>query len=259
VSECTFTGNQTGQGATTPASGVPGAGGGAVLTAHNTFDVWMINSTFESNAAREGGGLQLSSSPNLGATGDIVVVGSVFRANTASVYGGGLAYRGDGEGAFLVANCTFEGNTATLTGGGIQYLGYDQRGSDPHRLVGNILWNDSAPAGAEIGSADSPMVTEVLIAVDENDIQGGCDASPTSLLACGSNLDVDPSFVNAGAGNLALQPGSPVQHQGDATALPADVADLDGDNDTAEATPYDRAGNPRVVGADVDMGAYELQ
>ena len=43
------------------------------------------------------------------------------------------------------------------------------------------------------------------------------------------------------------------------TALPTDVDDLDGDDDLTEIIPYDLDGNPRVVGASVDLGVYETQ
>lgn len=42
-------------------------------------------------------------------------------------------------------------------------------------------------------------------------------------------------------------------------SLPADKLDLDDDGDTTEPIPRDVVGNPRVVGDDVDIGAYEVQ
>ncbi len=50
---------------------------------------------------------------------------------------------------------------------------------------------------------------------------------------------------------------SPCVDAGDDSALPADVADLDGDGDSAEVLPIDFDGQPRVLGV-LDMGAYEL-
>ena len=77
--------------------------------------------------------------------------------------------------------------------------------------------------------------------------------------------------------NLRLLIGSPCLDAGDNTAVPADLADLDGDDDTSEPTPLDldRAARflddtgstdcPHVVPPDdcgtppiVDMGAYEF-
>jgi hypothetical protein len=59
--------------------------------------------------------------------------------------------------------------------------------------------------------------------------------------------------------DLHLSPSSPCIDTGDTSALPTDTADLDGDGDTLEVLPHDLGGNTRVVGGDVDMGAYEDQ
>jgi hypothetical protein len=69
-------------------------------------------------------------------------------------------------------------------------------------------------------------------------VQGGWDGE--------GNIDADPLFVDAAIGDLRLQAGSPAIDAGDQALLPAGITtDLDG--------------NPRVVGANVDMGAYEFQ
>ena len=44
---------------------------------------------------------------------------------------------------------------------------------------------------------------------------------------------------------------------GDDSAIPDDLMDLDGDSNTAEYVPYDLDDDTRIVGDDVDMGAYE--
>lgn len=69
--------------------------------------------------------------------------------------------------------------------------------------------------------------------------------------------DNDPLFVNAKADDLRLKAGSPALNGGDVNLLPADSRDLDGDGNTSEKIPLDLAGNTRVVGANVDLGAYE--
>ncbi|MBN1671441.1 MAG: chitobiase/beta-hexosaminidase C-terminal domain-containing protein, partial [Kiritimatiellae bacterium] len=57
------------------------------------------------------------------------------------------------------------------------------------------------------------------------------------------NIQVDPEFVDVAAGDFRLKPTSPCIDGGDSTIVAAGARDL--------------AGNPRVMGARVDMGAYE--
>jgi len=59
-------------------------------------------------------------------------------------------------------------------------------------------------------------------------------------------------------------PVSPCVDSGNDAAVPADVADLDGDGNTAEQTPWDLEGNARIIDGNgdlttaVDMGAFEF-
>jgi hypothetical protein len=89
----------------------------------------------------------------------------------------------------------------------------------------------------------------------------------------GNNLDADPLFTmtpdsgdgdwttfgDNDYGDLSLQGGSPAVDAGNNTWLPADTFDLDEDGNTSEPFPYDLAGNQRIVGGTVDMGALERQ
>jgi hypothetical protein len=68
-----------------------------------------------------------------------------------------------------------------------------------------------------------------------------------------TNIAADPLFLPDGR----LSQGSPCVNSGDTAALPFDDADLDHDGDMAESLPLDLAGNVRVQGGTVDMGAFE--
>jgi len=76
----------------------------------------------------------------------------------------------------------------------------------------------------------------VIVVVRGTDIQGG--------YAGVGNINADPLFVNAAAGDLQLEPGSPCINAGSNAAVPAGVT-------------TDLAGNPRILGGTVDIGAYE--
>src|SRR5262249_32609420 len=91
------------------------------------------------------------------------------------------------------------------------------------------------------------------------------------------NIDGDPLFVDADGAdntigtaddNLTVAAGSPAINRGNNAVVAPDENDLDGDANTAEPTPFDRAGQPRFADAcfddpgdgslpRVDLGAYE--
>ena len=75
----------------------------------------------------------------------------------------------------------------------------------------------------------------------------------------GGNIDMDPAFTDAAAGDLSLQILSPAVEAGDGTLLPVDIVDLDQDGNTGETIPLDLAGESRVKCNRVDLGAYENQ
>jgi len=119
------------------------------------------------------------------------------------------------------------------------------------------------------------------VALNEGD--GHVDDLHGSYTGAGNLVGIDPSFrrnpsdggdgwgddpdtagVDEGAnddyGDLRLTATSvAVDFMGDASLLPADTTDLDGDGDTSEPIPFDLDGNARVVGGVVDVGAYEYR
>jgi hypothetical protein len=85
-----------------------------------------------------------------------------------------------------------------------------------------------------------------IIAYSNVQGSGGSTGWVTSLgTDWGHNVDADPLFVNAGGGDLRLLPGSPAIDAGKDSAVSGVATDL--------------AGNPRISGPHVDMGAYETR
>ncbi len=109
-------------------------------------------------------------------------------------------------------------------------------------------------------------VTQCANGRDEADCTA-CGAGSFSCLSPGdswnANLHVNPRLVNWDSGlgplDLRLMPGSPCVDAGVSAYLFQDVLDLDDDGDTTEPVPVDLAGNPRVSGAGLDLGAHERQ
>ena len=158
----------------------------------------------------------------------------------------------------ILTNCTFQGHSRTLA-----CDSNDQSYPSNVQITNCILWN----GGDEISNNDGSTIT-----INYSDVQGGW-GGPGS-----NNIDADPCFVDANGpdgiigtedDNLRLLVDSNCIDAGDNTAVPADIADLDGDGNTTEPTPYDLDGHLRFVnepsvantgngtGPLVDMGAYE--
>ncbi|MHC5115151.1 MAG: right-handed parallel beta-helix repeat-containing protein [Planctomycetota bacterium] len=192
----------------------------------------------------------------------------VFTGNTA-LRGGAIAQGAQNPVGTLV-NCTISGNTATETAGAI-YI-FDATGT--LSLSNCAVWGNT-PVGPGLAGGS------LTVSSSDAEGSGGSGAwNGTYGVDGGGNIDADPLFVDAdGADDMIgtidddvrLGALSPCTDAGDNTALPADVADLDDDGDTAEELPRDLDGNPRRLDdpfvADtgigtapfVDIGALESE
>lgn len=241
---CTFRGNITDQG------GGGGYGSG-------TF----VNCRFIGNAAGYGGGMDggsaftnckfLGNSARWG--GGLVAAGTLvnclFSGNTASM--GGAVYTYLASPRFT--NCTFSGNTAGLGGG----LFSDEAGE---QLANCILWGNADDSGTG-ESAQFQQGVNSGLTISYSSVQGW-----TGALGGVGNIGDDPAFINANGSdevfgteddNVGLMVTSPCINAGNNAALPSDTYDLDQDGDTSEQIPLDLGGDPRVIDATVNMGAYE--
>jgi hypothetical protein len=214
-----------------------------------------ISCIFQNNSADFGGGVLcwMNSEPGIPAQAyRTYLVNCLIINNTATTSGGGVVSGGSGtstgNGSSLVlSNTTVSQNTAVNNLGG-GYWG-------PHHMSkglieNSILWGD--------------IPDEVVYNVNQQNvtINYSCLQMPGGWPGPGTgNIFVNPQFINPAAGDFRLVPlppgQSPCINAGNNSLIPIDIADLDGDLNTTEPTPLDLAGNPRVIGGIVDMGAYE--
>jgi predicted outer membrane repeat protein len=208
-------------------TGIEGSGG-AIYNLEG--DLSLTGCTFTSNIASDSGGAiacELS--------GTTTLVNCLFARNTAagsqSFGGTGGAIEDADFASVTMTNCTFSDNAAVGPGS----LGGAFHEVDDMPVITNcIFWNDSATSGNEI--YDDPQHNDGSV-VSHSDVDGG--------FAGTDNINADPLFVDPVNGNYQLQSTSPAIDAGDDTAIAGTSTDL--------------AGNPRISGVHVDMGAYEVQ
>ena len=151
-------------------------------------------------------------------------------------------------------NCTISGNAARACGGVASWY------SDPV-LKNTILWGN----WDQDGSAQTAQIknTSGSASVDYCCIQGWTGSLGGTGNSGDNPLLVHPDGPDGLLGtlddDLRVRSGSPVIDHGLTSAVPVDLADIDGDGDTAEPLPVDIRGLPRVLGSAVDIGAYEYR
>ena len=228
VVHCTFTSNTA-------------VFGGAVANVQAALALGSCKLT--GNRALLFGGALYSEDGTVALTDGLIVGNS---ADEAEVLGSSALYNLGGT--VTLNDCTVAGNTAP-SGMAIASLVWGSPAVGQLGITNTILHN----GGNEIFTTDPCAVV-----VAASDVQGGWSGT--------GNLNTDPHFVNPGYwgiggdwidGDYHLMSDSPCIDAGDKTLLPADALDLDGNGGTSEALPVDLEGDLRVLGLQVDMGAYE--
>jgi len=202
--------------------GVGRLGGGIQVTAGAPT---IIGCILVDNSAQLGGGLY-----NGGGTPRIV--NCLFYDNRVTNSGGGL-YTLDATAT--VSNCTFANNIATFIGGGMV-----NAGTNANTLVTNcIFWNNSDLAGQNRQS-------QIQITAGSPAINNSCIQNlGSSTLGGVGNIGGDPLFADPANGDYRLPAGS-------------SCVDLGSDVPPGGLPAIDLDGSARIVGAAVDIGAYEL-
>ncbi|GEM_PF-1092979 len=205
-------------------------------------DPRITNTTFSFNLAGggNGGAIYNNGSSRSSNNSNPVITNSLFQGNSSS-FDGGAIYN-DIYTDITINNSTFTKNNS-VNGGAIFSVESTSDLARPSITINNsILWDNQANiSDNEIGGTTA--------VVSHSIVEGGYPGT--------GNKQDDPLFVDPANGNFELQASSPGTDMGNNDLLPADVDDLDDDADTTEKIPFDLDGNPRIVNAIVDMGAYE--
>jgi len=156
---------------------------------------------------------------------DINIVNNLITENSAK-YGGAIYIT---ESNPTLINNTISENIAEVSGGGIYF--YDA--ASGAIIMNTILWNDSANGQPNEIHTPNPVLLEIAY----SDIKNGWEGE--------GNICEDPLFIGSGNHPYSLQDESPCVNTGtpDTTGL--------------NLPEFDLAGNPRLYGGRIEMGAYE--
>ena len=231
---CAFTGNMT----------TTADGGGAFFLRTAT----LTNGVFAGNTATEsGGGLYLED----GGT----VINTTFYGNMATENGGGLSLENGGT----VINSTFYNNTATGGGGGVLFTTTVDRASILRNsiLVGNMTQDAADGHQAYIYNMDV-----LLMNIQHNLIEDGATGETGGIryqygITAENTVNAAAAAVFAStmaseANYLRLKEGSPAISAGNNDYLNNGTPD-----NTEDDVTTDLAGDARIQGGTVDLGAYE--
>lgn len=142
----------------------------------------VIDCRFTANESVRGGAVAVKNS------GVASLINCLLDGNQASLHGGGLSI--DKAGDVTLINVTIANNDATLGGGIAQF-------SDTNNALvmrNSIIWGNTANNGPGIYTDFAPGSTAVYY----SDVQSGWTGTGSN------NINSDPLFENAGAGNFRL-------------------------------------------------------
>ena len=224
------------------------------------------NCTFQGNSAQYGGAMY-----NDGASGTCspVVTNCAFQSSTATSYGGAMYNNGqNGTCSPVLTNCAFQGNITSQNGGAV----YND-GSSPVVTNCSFQNNTASTSGGAMYNATISgyvVVNNIIQPVYRSPVLTNCilwgngGANTTvnnpisaSVLASYSLFDNTVTGFYSSPTNLTttISPFASLT----SVALNACAPAINTGNNAANSTATDLAGNPRIFGTTIDMGAVEFQ
>ncbi|GAB3559783.1 putative Ig domain-containing protein [Spirosoma fluminis] len=240
---------------------------------NNSSSPSLTNCSFQNNSASQGGGMySVGGNPSL--------TNCSFQNNSAIIHGAGMHNRG---GSPSLINCSFLNNTSSSSYGG----GMSNDESSPNLTNCSFVDNFAFYGGGMYNINSSPSLANCSFLNNSASSQGGgmynsSDSRPnltncvlfgngggntigndsnSSLTARYSLLEASVTGYTDGGNNLTTTT-SPFASTSSAQLGPCSPAINAGSNQayaTANGPATDLAGNTRVFGGTIDMGAYEYQ
>ncbi len=231
VQDCVFMNNLNGY-----------EGGGVYAYSNETDTITLRNNIFIGNTSTQyGGGAYTEHSIG----GDTYLINNIFSGNSSATQEGGGACLWYSSQATVINN-TFYNNTASSDDGGGLYVD-----SGNVNIYNNIFWANSGRNGDDLYSDDTVgNIYNNDFSCSDFTGSGAC-LYYAGTYNLGNNINSDPLFVNAAAGDLHLTSNSPAIDSGDNAAPSIPTTDFEGD-----PRVIDGNGDSNAV---ADMGADEYR
>lgn len=207
------------------------AGGGAFLHTNAVMNRCIITG----NSADVGGGVLILT--------NAVLNNCVLGWNSAGYEGGGV-FCADGG---TLNNCLLNGNTVAYVGGNGGNGGGAALYNGGGMLNCTVSGNSAAHYGGGVFMPMGGTLDNCIVWGNDGNNIDAYDAAirntcSSPLMEGEGNICAEPMFINGVNSNFQLQAGSPCINAG---------------NNSTVSTTNDLAGNSRIIGGVVDMGAYE--
>lgn len=215
--------------------------GGGAIDVDGNYNCLIQHNHFISNSARDGGAIFMDYAASS------FIFGNVFAKNAALDYGGAI-YVEYNAGPKLINN-TIVFNSANKGGGGL-YL------EASNAQVGNtIIRSNTSPNGPQVGVVIER--SDWIPQFRNCNISGG---KPNALInVFVNNVDVDPAFENPSEGNYKITALSSMIDAGSQDASIFDYPWTWTNGGSVLFPTVDVSGSTRVLGNNIDIGAYECQ
>ncbi len=185
-----------------------------------------------------GGGLAISGNP-----GSIIYNTQTILVNCLFIGNNDIGFSSIGCSKPYVINCTFANNCLVKDGVGV-HIGF---GSDVN-IYNSIIYNNGQWP-MQISNWETNDTA--FVGIYNSLVDGGEESIEVfqlgDLYYAPTNIDADPNFLGMWSDPYMIADGSPCIDAGTLSNLP----------DFIELPEFDLAGNPRIVGDSIDMGAYE--